>query len=170
MQQQELTNFQKERDLGEVLSDTFKFIRENYKSLFQVIYKVVGPVMLVMLLSYFAYNYLVLKGSTDIFSAEFEQHLEDITSRFAMTFFLGIMFILVVSILFYAIFYAAINFAIQSYIENEGVINVAEVADKVKHRWMNFFSLAFVAGIMVIFGLRSEERRVGKGCRMMRVV
>lgn len=151
--QQQLIKFQKERDLGEVLSDTFGFIRMNYKSLFQVIYKVVGPVMLVMLLSYFAYNYVVFKGSADIFSAEFERHMADITSKFAVTFFLGIMFILMVSVLFYAIFYAAINFAVQSYIENDGEINVPEVADKVKQQWMNFFSLAFIAGAMVIFGL-----------------
>lgn len=153
MQEQKLINFQKERDLGEVLSDTFTFIRQNYKSLFKVIYKVVGPVMLVMLLSYFAYNYFVFKGSAGLFTPEFDQHLEQITSKFAVTFFLAIIFILAISVLFYAIFYAAINFAILSYIENKGEINVGEVADKVKEQWMNFFSLAFVAGVMVIFGV-----------------
>jgi|SRR5690625_967195 len=153
MQQQELIHFKKERDLGEILSDTFKFIRLNYKPLIKVIVRAVGPVMLVMLLSYFAYNFIVLKGSNGFLSAEFEKNISELTSKFAVTFFLGMVFIIVVSVLFYAIFYAAINFSVQSYIENNGEIKVEEVTEQVKYNWMSFFGLAFLAGMLMMAGM-----------------
>ena len=31
-------NFKRQRELGEVISDTFKFLRENYRLLFKMIF------------------------------------------------------------------------------------------------------------------------------------
>ena len=41
--------FKKERDLGAIISDTFKFIRENWKEYFLTVLKIVGPVLAVAL-------------------------------------------------------------------------------------------------------------------------
>jgi len=151
-QNSEFINFRKERDLGEIISDTFAFVKYNYKTLFKVIYKNVGPIMLVTLIAYLVYNLIFLKGSEGFFSAAFEENLEDITSRFAITFLIGMLFMMVTTILFYSIFYATINYSIQSYVENKGEIDENQVTENIKQNWSKFFRLALLAGIMLFFG------------------
>src|SRR5699024_10236922 len=122
MQNNEIINFRKERELGDIITDSFKFIRQNYKILSKILLKIVGPVMLLFVLSYTAYNYLILDGSTGFFDVQMEKHVEELISQFAVTTLLGMLFMLVITFLFYGLFYAAINFSIQSYIENNGEI------------------------------------------------
>ena len=43
-------NFRRHRELGEVITDTFKFIRENYKLLFKLIFKIAGPAFAILIL------------------------------------------------------------------------------------------------------------------------
>lgn len=152
MQTKELINFKKERSFEEILSDTFGFVRQNYKALFKVILKTVGPVLLLTVLSYIIYNFVIFKGNIS-FSDEFEKTFEDITSTYALTFFFGVIFMLVITILFYALFFAAINYSIQSYIENEGEIRVDEISEKIKENWSSFFKMAFLGGLMVFVGM-----------------
>ena len=145
-------NFKKERNLGEILSDTFTFVRQNYKSLFKVIYKVVGPILLLTLISYTIYMVVVFKGAGNFLSPEIEENIENLTSRYAMTFLIGMIFMMVVTVLFYSLFYATLNYSVQSYIENKGEIDEEEVAEKVKYNWSKFFKLAFLSGIIVVIG------------------
>lgn len=148
----ELIIFKKEREFGELISDTFAFVKQNYKSLFKVIIKVAGPIMLLMVVSYLIYNFVIFGGNSP-FSNNFDIIFENISERYTITFLIGILFMMVVSILFYAIFYATINYSILSYIENNGEINIEEVSEQVRAKWSSFFGLTFVTGIMLIFGL-----------------
>ncbi len=147
-----LINFKKERNLGEILSDTFAFIRQNYKSLFKIIYKVVGPILLLTLISYSVYLVVVLKGTGNFLSPDIEENIDNLTSRYAMTFLMGMIFMIVVSVLFYSLFYATLNYSVQSYIENKGKIDEEEVAKKIKYNWSSFFKLAFLSGVFVVLG------------------
>src|SRR5690625_7732558 len=54
-----LIDFKRERDLGDILGDTFKFIRYNYKSLFKVIFRLTGPVLLIVLIALMANIYFI---------------------------------------------------------------------------------------------------------------
>jgi len=56
--------FKKERDLGAIITDTFKFIRENWKEYFLTVLKIVGPVLLLTLVVLVFY----MLTMSDIFS------------------------------------------------------------------------------------------------------
>ena len=51
--------FKKQRELGEILSDSFGFIRNEFKPFFGTILKIVGPYILVMLISMGFYMYTI---------------------------------------------------------------------------------------------------------------
>ncbi len=156
MLQTERINFKQERSLGDILTDTFKFIRHNYKPLGQVILKVVGPVLLLALVAFLGYYYLTMGKMRNLFdmlptggnssSVFFDNY-------FNLSFFAGAFAFILISILFYAVFYAAINFSVLSYIENDGKIEVKEVAKNVRKTWGNFFGLMFLAGFITFIGL-----------------
>lgn len=154
MQQRELINFHKEREVGEILSDSFSFIRQNFKPLSKILLKGVGPILLLFVIAFTAYNFIILKGSNEVLiTGEIENRIGELTSRFATTFAFGILFLMVVSLLFYSMFFSSINFAVQSYIENKGEIDVEEVTQKSKEKWFGFFGLALLGGIMMFFGM-----------------
>lgn len=150
MKNTELIEFKRERELGEVLSDTFTFIRQNYKSLLQVIYKIMGPVFFLVLLSFVVYFVVAHKQLDSI--------LEDAMSGFGnavfgFSFLAGSLSFGLVSVLFYAVFYAALNYSVQSYIEHDGEIRVEEVKAKVWETWLSFLGMALLAGMVIFIGI-----------------
>lgn len=50
----------RQRELGEILSDTFLFVKQNYRELFKVLVKNVGPAFLLLFGTTAYYNYAVL--------------------------------------------------------------------------------------------------------------
>lgn len=147
MQTEKYIEFKREREMSEIITDTFNFIRHNYKSLSQVVYKIVGPVLLLAIVAFVGYLYLVQQ--------DFERILESITSNnlnFSNTFIGGFLVFFLISLLFYGVFYATINFSIESYIENEGKIDSEEVSKNVRENWGKFFGLAFLAAMLVFLG------------------
>jgi hypothetical protein len=44
----EKIQFKKQRDIGEIITDTFKFIREEWKPLGTLILKITGPALFVL--------------------------------------------------------------------------------------------------------------------------
>lgn len=152
MQNNDIIKFRKERDLGDIITDSFKFIRENYKSLFKVMTRVVGPVLLLFILSFTAYNFIVFQGSGGFLTTEMERHIEELVSRFAVTTLLGAVFMIGISFLFYALFYASLNYSIESYIENNGKIVVEEVSEKVRNTWGHFFGLSLLGTLILVVG------------------
>ena len=53
----EYIEFKKKRELGEVLSDTFAFLRSQFKPFFTTFFKIVGPYLLVMMICLGLYMY-----------------------------------------------------------------------------------------------------------------
>ena len=64
METNSFIEFKKERDLGAIITDTFKFIRENWKEYFLTVLKIVGPILLVGLVVLVLYMFTM----SDIFS------------------------------------------------------------------------------------------------------
>jgi hypothetical protein len=61
--------FKKERELGEILSDTFKFLRLEGKELFGYIFRIAGPALVIMVIAMSVYTRSALGGfgSTELF-------------------------------------------------------------------------------------------------------
>ena len=46
--QNKLIQFKKQRDLGAILGDTFSFLRNEWKQLFTLIFKIAGPALILV--------------------------------------------------------------------------------------------------------------------------
>ena len=52
----EKIEFKKERELGTILSDTFKFLRLEGKNLFGYILRIAGPALFILVISFVVYT------------------------------------------------------------------------------------------------------------------
>lgn len=141
-----LIQFQKQRDLGDIISDTFSFIRKNYKLLLKLIFRITGPVFIVLVLALSYYSYLGLDTfQNPIFGIYSGENADMIIISF---------FILMFSVIaFYVLLYATVLHFIRSYIENDGIVNDTEVYRGVKDQFGGMLGLLLLIGIMLFIGL-----------------
>ena len=143
---QNYINFKRQRDIGEVISDTFKFLRENYRSLFKMIFKIAGPAFLVLLLALAYYSYISF-GSLDNSMFNFAEGLD-------MGMLLISFFVLFCSLLaFYVLLYGTVLHFVRSYVENEGKVAEKEVSQDVKEDFGSLLGLLLLVGVITFFGL-----------------
>ncbi|WP_121665769.1 hypothetical protein [Mesonia aquimarina] len=145
-------NFKKERELGEIISDTFAFIKQNYKVLFEVFLKVLWPVLLVMLLAITYYTYVSLNISENIMVGANSNMILESFSDFYSGIFVGFVVLILASWFYYSLMYGAYQHAIESYIKNEGTINIDEVLQGVKQNWASFLGLSFLSWLLILIG------------------
>ena len=136
-------NFKSQRELGEIISDTFKFVRENYKVLFRLILKIAGPVLVVLALS-LGYYYYIAGGNPFL-----ELNVEDNLWQF----FLSLLLLVVSFILFFVLLQGTVFHFIRSYIENKGKVNETEVYSGVKSDFGSLLGVGILAPILIFFGL-----------------
>lgn len=140
--------FKKERELGDILTDTFNFIRNEFKPFLGTYFKIVGPYLLVMLLA--AGVQLYLFG--DIFKFEFDTDAPDITASkiFSMV-GVGLVTIILTCIV-YTLSYSAVLHYMKSYSENEGEVRFDEVKQNAHLDFWKFFGMLLLVGITLFFG------------------
>ncbi|MBW2960520.1 hypothetical protein [Mesonia aestuariivivens] len=136
--------FKKERELGDILSDTFKFTRENYKPLLKALVKFTGPVFLLQLFALGYYNY------TTVGSSLFSNSLSGFNLGFNMV--LSFLFLMLSSIAYQAFMYGTIQQCIRSYIKNDGNISIDEVSEGMSKNWSSYLGLGFGITIMISIG------------------
>ena len=117
----EIIQFKKQRDLGEILTDTFKFIRINWKPLFGLILKNTGPALLIVLLAFIYYTQSTIMSIGDLSS------IYGPAEMFTGGVIISLLVLLFAAISFYSLLYGTILYYIKSYVKNEGVVNREEV-------------------------------------------
>ena len=138
--------FQKQRELGDIITDTFRFLRENYRLLLKLIFKITGPVFLIVLLALGYYSYLSLESLGNPFLSLGTG--ENITMIFSS------LFILMSSLLaFYVLLNGTVLHFIRSYIENEGNVQERAVFEGVKHDFGRLLGLLILGTVIVGFGM-----------------
>ncbi|MDT7829997.1 hypothetical protein RQM65_15120 [Pricia sp. S334] len=138
--------FKKKRDLGEILSDTFAFIRNEFKPFFRTYFKIVGPYLVVMLICYGLYMYRF--GNLISFNLErSEQSLDGL-----VLIFVGLAFLTSI-ITAYVLSQATTLFYIKSYANNNGNIDFEEIKKGVYETFWQFIGLGILVGICVGTGL-----------------
>jgi hypothetical protein len=138
--------FKKQRELGDIITDTFSFIRANYKLLFKLIFKIAGPAFLVLLLALTYYSYLSLET--------LETSLLDMAATLDVGTYLITGAVLLFSMLaFSVLLYGTVLHFIQSYIKNNGTVLEDEVKQGVKYDFGNLLGLLVLCGIILFFGL-----------------
>ena len=139
-------NFQKRRELGDIITDTFKFLRENYKALSRVIFKVCGPVFLILIFTLGYYSYLGLNS--------FENPILSSGKLFDTEMFIFAFFIMAFSVLaFYVLLYSSVLHFIRSYIDNNGTVNETQIYSGVKSDFGGMLGLLILTTIITGVGL-----------------
>ncbi|CAM4311289.1 hypothetical protein [Zobellia nedashkovskayae] len=138
--------FKKQREMSQILSDTFGFLRNEFKTFFGVFFKIIAPYLVVMLISYGFYMFqvgdimnLTMGGSTSLIDG------------FAV-FMIALIFILA-TVTTYVMAQATTLFYIKSYIKNNGVIDFTEIKDNIYGSFWKFIGLGFLFVICVGAGL-----------------
>lgn len=142
----DIITFKKERDLGEILNDTFKFLRLQGKELFGYIIKIAGPALLVMIFGYVLYTQSITSnfGSSNLFGG---------LETFTLNVLIGGIIILIAGLAYYALLYGVVNHYIKSYIKNNGVVVKEEITSGVRKDFWSLIGLNVLGGLMVGGGI-----------------
>lgn len=137
----DLIQFKQQREMGEIISISFKFLRDNYKAYFRLLVKVAGPAFLLLIaaISYYSYSTLGDPLNSEVF----------LSGGFLISF--GILALTLV--LYFSVVYATVFNLIRSYIENEGKIKEPEVADWAKDDLGKMFGLNIISWIFIFAGM-----------------
>jgi uncharacterized membrane protein len=137
--------FKKQRDLGEILSDTFAFIRNEFKPFFSTFFKIVGPYLAVMLVCYGFYLYKI--GDFLLFNVQIDDGSDALTTVVMVLAFIA------AAVTTYALSQATVLFYIKSYASNDGNIDFEEIRKGAYATFWQFIGLGIFVGLCVGIGL-----------------
>ena len=119
-------NFKRKRELGEIITDTFKFLRRNFKAIFRNLFKIAG-LPFVIFIAASAYNAQSSLGNESLFNPTNPFSLFDSTTVIIST-----LLVYVTLFLFITFLNTGIISIIKSYVTNEGQIIDEEVSATVR--------------------------------------
>lgn len=137
--------FKKQRELGDVITDTFSFLRQEYKPLLQMIIKLVGPAFILLALAIGYYSYVTMgtfdSGLTVAISTENPAGI-----------FVALFILLISVLIFMGMLYGTVLHFIKSYIEHDGMVVPEEVKQGTMNDFGSLIGLSLLIGIMLFFG------------------
>ncbi|KAB1153635.1 hypothetical protein F7018_16335 [Tenacibaculum aiptasiae] len=144
----EYIEFKKERDLGSIITDAFKFIRLEGKPFFKTIMKVSIIPILLAIASLIFYMY----SASSMFSGlDLETHSNPTPN---LGFAGGMFLSAILMSIFYLIALVYVNLAgmyyIKSYIDNEGVVKEDYIKEEIKSKFWSFTGMLFLMGIIFV--------------------
>ncbi len=139
--------FKRKRDLGAIITDTFKFIRLEEKPFFTMVFKTAIVPILLAIAALLYYSYAASGTFTGI---DFQNPGSNV-NPFGNSgdLFLSIFLLFVFYIIAYAIINVAALYYIKSYIDNKGHVEYSYVRQKVKEKFWSFVGLGILIGIIV---------------------
>jgi len=151
MQNNDFIEFKRERDLGMMITDAFKFLRQEWKPFFTTIIKISLAPILLAIASIIFFSYSFSDFFTNIMSTNSYGGYEESTSN------LGFLFLAIAAyLLFYLIAYVMVTasamYYVKSYIDNQGKIDFEYVKRMTLLKFWSFAGLYFVSGIIVGVG------------------
>ncbi|TSE10508.1 MULTISPECIES: hypothetical protein [Aquimarina] len=137
--------FKKKRELGDIITDTFAFIRQNGKHLLSILLKtsVIPFVLLLLASAYYTHTYANVFDPVSLSRGE----LSD----------MGILLIALVAmfamlLIFYGALFGTVLHYIKNYIEGKGVVNSETVVQGVKNDFGKIIGLGVLSGLITFFG------------------
>ncbi|MFD1258473.1 hypothetical protein ACFQ3S_16830 [Mucilaginibacter terrae] len=94
MQQQQKIELAKTRDLGETISDTFVFVKQNFKPLFKAVFTFCGLLLLATAVTYSLQQVKLFEYQKRIFDNQGFQSFDTMFDRFGIEYFLSMFFIM----------------------------------------------------------------------------
>ncbi|SNR31385.1 glycerophosphoryl diester phosphodiesterase membrane domain-containing protein [Lutibacter flavus] len=150
METNNFIEFKKERDLGAIISDTFKFIRENWKEYFSFIVRIIGPILLIgaafLMFAVISYSGAA-KGLLTLDQGDPSLFLKGFSGIFGWAFVMMIVWALVYTLLAEVSLYY-----VKSYINNNGVANFEEVKQNTYKNIWKFIGLGILSILLTLVG------------------
>lgn len=139
-----IIEFKKQREFGDILTDTFAFIRNEFKPFFSAIIKISGPYVALFLFAMVFYIYSI----GDMFNFDLIQSNQFYGSPLkiisAYLLYFG------TAILAYTFTTSTVLHYIKSYIDNNGTINVEEIKQNVYKNFWSFLGLSILKVLTLI--------------------
>lgn len=140
--------FKKQRDFGLLLSDTFGFLRNEFKPFIKTVFTISGPALVLFVIAMAFYTYTVgdifnfdIYGGNDI---DLSNSLLIILSAFVYLIAMVLALILVSS--------SALHY-IKSYVENSGEVNFKDVKRNVSKTFWGYLGLGILKYISLFFAI-----------------
>lgn len=151
MNTNEIIQFKKQRDVGEMISDTFKFLKEEGKPFFTTIIKIsLVPIILAI-----ASTFYFFLNMSDFFSVIFlldnTENYQGQSINFGM-FFMSLGVLLIFYLIAYVMINASAMYYVKSYTDNQGKIDYEYIKNMTMHKFWSFTALYIVSGIIVFIG------------------
>ncbi|WP_425077008.1 glycerophosphoryl diester phosphodiesterase membrane domain-containing protein [Psychroserpens sp. S379A] len=137
----------KQREFGQLLADTFAFIRNEFKPFFGAIIKISGPYVALFLFAMVFYIYII----GDMFNFDLLQSNQFGASPLKMIFAYVLYF--VTAILAYTFTTSTVLHYIKSYIDNNGIANVDDIKQNVYKSFWSFLGLSILKGLTIIVSI-----------------
>jgi hypothetical protein len=145
--------FKKSRDLGEIITDTFTFLRHHYKTFFTVFFKHVGPLILLttLLSAYLQYSATGLVtdfgGGDGSVSASAGLDVMNYIAEFSVVGLLNIL----AAVITYAMSISCVLYCIKSVIDH-GEIQEIEVVQQMRQKFWAFVGASVLVFLSVLIG------------------
>lgn len=137
----------KQREFGELLADTFAFIRNEFKPFFGTIIKVSGPYVALFLFSMVFYTYVI----GDMFNFDLIQSNQFYSSPVKLI--LAYVLYFGAAILAYTFTTSTVLYYIKSYVDNKGLVNLEEIKQNVYKNFWSFLGLSILKGLTIIVAI-----------------
>ena len=137
----ELIYFKKQRELGDILSDTFKFLRLEYKPLFKALMRN-AAIPFIILIAISAYFNTLISDFSELTSGNFD----------VSVMLLAILGMFIALLFYYAILYGTILNYIKLYIQNDGNVNPDVLNTNVRNSLGNLTGLSFLSAMLLMAG------------------
>ncbi len=139
--------FKKQRELGDVLSDTFTFFRNEFKPFFNTFFKIVGPFLVVMIATLVLYLYFA-GDSLNLMVFDYDMDAENLVTT-AVVGFLYIVSLVAV----YTMSQSTVLHYIKSYANGKGTTDFETIRQEVYDSFWSFIGLGILVGLSFFIGL-----------------
>ncbi|MEM1339491.1 MAG: hypothetical protein AAF717_10885 [Bacteroidota bacterium] len=146
MQQKPYIEFKKQRELGEILTDAFNFLKFEFKPFFGTLLKIVGPYLLatMVFLGFYFYSF------NGLLNFNLQPQSREINPIFMLIAVLGLI---ISAIAMYGLTQASVLYYIKSYSDTKGAVVYDYVRREAYNKFWNFIGLAFLVGISLFVGI-----------------
>ncbi|MFT6796576.1 MAG: hypothetical protein ACJART_001719 [Maribacter sp.] len=138
--------FKKQRELGEILSDTFAFFRNEFKPFFATFFTIVGPFLVAMVVSLVLYLYF---SGDSLNLMVFDSDMN--ATNLVTTVLVGFVYI-VSWVAVYTMSQSTVLHYIKSYANGNGTIDIETIRKEVYDSFWSFIGLGIMVGLSVGLG------------------
>lgn len=138
--------FKKQRELGEILSDTFAFFRSEFKPFFATFFTIVGPFLVAMVVSLVLYLYFA-GDSLNLMVFDSDMNATNLVTTVLVGFVYIVSWVAV-----YTMSQSTVLHYIKSYANGNGTIDIETIRKEVYDSFWSFIGLGIMVGLSVGLG------------------